>query len=129
MKLNLALRTAMAQTISNLSSSGATYLRVYTGTAPANADAAATGTLLWEHDVVGYFNPTNGVATLTNVPFTSNALATGTAGWARFTDNYGSYAVDMSVGLTGAEVNMSTVEFTINVAASLNSMTFTQPAN
>lgn len=66
-------------------------LLIYTGSAPANCAAAATGTLLatltlpsdWEA------NAASGAKSITNGPWAGTAAAAGTAGYFRITDSAG----------------------------------------
>lgn len=131
-------------------------IAVYTGTQPATADDAESGTLL------GYFTSTgadftpgavstgilladaidsslNGVdgaliglhSTMTTVKCIP--IASGTAGWVRYYDNdrvtgasTTAKRLDMACGVGTGEFRLSSQTFTINVAVALNSISFLQ---
>lgn len=99
--------------------------RIYTGSAPATADAAATGTLLSTavigDGVIDAFNATN-TTTLVATGVTSrlspaafardtNIANTGTAGYWRIYDAAGVCRLQGSVGTSGAELNLNTTSF------------------
>jgi len=122
-KLNNNLRTAMVTAVPD---GGSFFVR--TGTQPATADTAPTGTLLVQMDSVYFGAPTNGVKSVTPaVPGT--AVATGTAGWGRYSD--GSSAFDGTVGLagSGADFIISATSIVVNGIVTLNTMTVTMPAS
>lgn len=78
-------------------------LRIYTGSQPATADTAASGTLLAEVTLpaTAFGAASNGTATL-NDPGSVNGVAAGTAGWFRIVNAAGTTTVlDGSVTATG----------------------------
>lgn len=78
-------------------------LRIYTGTQPATADTAASGTLLAEVTLpaTAFGAASSGVATL-NDPGAVTGVAAGTAGWFRIVNAAGTTTVlDGSVTATG----------------------------
>ena len=111
-------------------------LKVYTGSAPATADAAETGTLLIDWVLP---NPAMGApsaatppvitaAAITNV----NAAATGTAGYARILANGDTGALSttqrrgqITVGTSGADLNFNTTSISSGGACSITSLTLT----
>jgi hypothetical protein len=98
-------------------------IEIRTGAAPANADNAVTGTLLGTVTLAsGAFTPgtaTNGInfdTTTTRVLskaaaeiWSFNAIATGTAGWARFKGN--------GVDAGGASTTLPRLDLTIGVSS------------
>lgn len=103
-------------------------LRIYTGSAPANCAAAATGTLLSEHTLGSPFAPgaSAGVQSPT-LPSNVNAAASGTAGYARIYKSDGTTCVvQLSVGTSGADVNLNTLTIASGGPVQVNSWTFVE---
>lgn len=106
-------------------------LKIYTGSQPAAATDAATGTLL---ATVALANPAfgasaNGTATATD-PASVNASASGTAGWFRAVTSGGATVFDGSVTASGAggDMTLSSTALTSGAAVDITSFTYTQPA-
>lgn len=121
-RINDALGNAMTACVTD---GGTLYVR--TGTQPASANTAATGTLLVQMDTLYFTTPTARSKSLTaTVPGT--AVATGTAGWGRYSD--GTINVDGSVGVTGsgADFIISSTSIAINDVVTVQTMSFTTPA-
>ena len=122
-------------------------IEIYTGAAPANADNAVTGTLLCTiTKASGAFvagTATNGInfdAPVLRViskaaaeTWSGNAVATGTAGWARFkangVDAGGSSTtlprIDMSIGVSSGDLRLATVALVSGAPVIVQSYTFT----
>lgn len=107
--------------------SGAGLLRIYTGSQPADADTAASGTLLLEFTLNDpAFTESGGVLTLDVAPtITDDALADGTAGWGRFLDSDAEAVID---GAVGSEITLSDTSLETGQAVSITSYTITLPA-
>lgn len=100
-------------------------LEIYAGTKPATG--GAEGTLLATFTLGSPFAPASsaGVQSPT-LPSATTGAATGTAGWARVTKADGSTAVmDLTVGTSGAQVNLSSLSITSGGAVSVTSWTIT----
>ena len=93
-RINTALRNEM---FSIVPTNGTLY--IYTGSQPSSADSAPTGTLLVRIDNISLSLPSDGSMSLTRA-YQGTAVATGTAGWARYSD--GTYNIDGSVGVSGS---------------------------
>lgn len=125
-------------------------IAVYTGTQPANADAAETGTLLGLITVDGGAftggSATNGlnwdaaVAGVCGKPSAEEWAiipdASGTAGWARLYANdmttgssSSAVRIDMACGVGAGELRMSTTSLTSGVKSVINSLNVTVPKN
>lgn len=106
---------------------GAAKLRIYTGTQPANADTAASGTLLLEFTLQDpAFTESGGVLTLDVTPaITDDALGDGTAGWGRFLDSDDEAVVD---GAVGSEITLSDTTLETGQTVTIVSATLTLPA-
>lgn len=104
------------------------YLRIYTGTQPANADTAvSTQTLLSEHrfSATAFGAASNGVITA-NAITSDEALASGTATWFRVLDSDGTTVVfDGSVGTSDANLILGTTSFSTGLTVDIDSMTYT----
>lgn len=107
-------------------------LKVYTGTQPANANAAVTGTLLatFTLDLPAFSAATAGVATLSAVPLSTTGLAAGTAGYFRAATSAGGTAFDGSVTVTagGGQIELNTTTVSVGVSLEITAGTYTQPA-
>ena len=109
---------------------GAGTIQIRSGTQPADADDAATGTLL---ATLTFSDPafgaasTAGVATASAITDDSSADATGTAAWARVLDSNSATIVDCDVGTSGATINLNTVSITAGATVSITSFTVTHP--
>lgn len=107
-------------------------IKVYTGSQPASANDAATGTLLATFTLANpaFGNAASGTATLLSTPRTASAVAAGTAGWFRAATSGGATVFDGSVTATGAggQIELNTTTFSVGVDVELTSGTYTQPA-
>jgi hypothetical protein len=86
-------------------------IQVRSGTQPANANTAATGTLLATLTLASPAGAVSSGGTFTFGTITSGtAVATGTAAWARMLQSDGTTVVgDMDVGTSGATFILDTV--------------------
>lgn len=127
-------RNAAANAVVDLidAGSGAGYVEIRTGSAPASPQAAATGTLLATVTLndPAYGDAATGVCTLDVTPEpTGTAVATDTAGWARFYDSAGGAVFDGACATSGAAVNLATTAITTGSDVTVTSGTYTQPAS
>lgn len=108
---------------------GAGKLRVYTGTQPASANDAVSGTLLAEFTLSdpAFGASATGTATAAAISDTTG-LAAGTAGWFRAVDSDGNGQWDGSVGTSGQDLNLNTTTISIGVTVSVSSWTVTMPS-
>lgn len=100
-------------------------LFIYAGTRPATGGAA--GTVLAQFTLGSPFAPaaSGGVQSPT-LPSATTGAANGTAGWARITKADGTtQEIDLSVGTSGAEVNLNTLSITTGIAVSVTSFAIT----
>lgn len=123
-------------------------IEIYTGSQPATADAAVTGTLLGTMTLAsGAFtpgSPTNGLtfaepangAVAKTGTWSFVGIAAGTAGWFRFkanaVDNGGvsttAVRMDGSCGTSGADLNISNIVIAVGAPNTCDAFTYTQPA-
>lgn len=111
---------------SNVGNAG--FLRIYTGTAPADCGTAASGTKLSEDTLSSPFAPaaSGGVVSPT-IPSDVTALATGTAGYWRLYKSDGTTCVMQGgVGTSGADMNLNTLTITSGGPIHINSWTITE---
>jgi len=134
-RLPIASRNAAANVVADLVDAGAGsgLLRVYTGSQPASADAAATGTLLaifTTNDPA--FGPAGtGTANLIVAPsISTTGLSAGDAGWFRLLDSTSSTVLDGSVTAPGGggDMIMSTITVSVGLTLQLTAGTITMPA-
>lgn len=139
---NLAGSTGFAATFAN------GIIEVRTGTQPATADAAATGTLLGTVTLnSGAFTPgtaTNGLtfnaaaggAVTKSGVWSMVGVAAGTAGWFRLKGNALDNdalsttlpRLDGSIAVSGADMNLSNISISPGAPSTVDSFTFTFPA-
>ena len=98
---------------------GQCLFQVYSGSAPASADLAATGTLLVSTALGGtniWATASGGSSALVSNP-SSLAVGTGTAGYARLTKSYGAFTfiIQGSVGTTATDFVTNTTSITSGV--------------
>lgn len=112
--------------------SGAGYVEIRTGAAPASPQASATGTLLATVTLndPAYGSAVAGICTLDVTPQPAGtAVATNTAGWARLYDSAGNAVLDGLCGTSGAFVNLATLSIVSGVTVTITSGSYTQPAS
>lgn len=142
LRTNLAGSTGFAATFAN------GIIEIRTGTQPATADAAATGTLLGTITLnSGAFTPgtsTNGLtfasaaagAVSKSGVWSFNGIAAGTAGWFRLKGNAADNdtlsttlpRLDGSIATSGADLNLSNVTIAIGAPNTVDSFVWNQPA-
>jgi len=126
-RFNTAMRDAMVTALTG--AIGGYTLSIYTGSQPATANDAATGTKLVDITINGFNAPSNGSATLnTSSPNTGTAVATGTAGWGRIVGSAGE-RIDGTVGTSGTDFTINSTSITNGATVTLTAMTVTQPAS
>lgn len=136
-RLPTGVRNAACDAVVDLldAGTGAGTIEIRTGSQPASANDAATGTLL---ATVTLADPafgsagaaTPGVATLAGTPRTATGAAAGTAGWFRAKDSSGATVLDGSVTVTGGggDLEVNTVTVSVGVSVSITGGTVTMPA-
>lgn len=147
-RLSTGARTALAGTTGFGALFANGVLEVYTGTQPATADAAVTGTLLGTVTLnSGAFTPgvaTNGLtfaaaaagAVAKSGVWGFNGIAAGTAGWFRLKGNAvdaGALStvlprLDGSIATSGADLNLSNIAIAVGAPSTIDTFTFTIPA-
>jgi hypothetical protein len=99
-------------------------ISIYSGSAPANAEIAPTGTLLAQFSTgtQGWATASSRTANLATPPLSVNAVNTGTAGYARWTK--GIYTIQCGVGEagSGADIILGSASFVNGVANTINDM-------
>lgn len=147
-RLSTGLRTALAGTTGFGSAFANGVIEIYSGTQPATADAAVTGSLLGTVTLSsGAFTPgvaTNGLtfaaasagAISKSGTWSFNGAANGTAGWFRLKANAvdagaistSAIRLDGSVAVSGADLNLSNIVIASGAPNTIDSFTFTIPA-
>ena len=106
------------------------YLRIYTATRPANADTAASGTLLAELrlNATAFGASSNGLATANAITADTSADNGGTAAWFRVLRSDGTSVLwDGEVGTTGCDLNLNSVTIGAGANVSISAFTHTIP--
>jgi hypothetical protein len=129
-RLSLAARNASLNLVNDMVNAGPTFgqARLYTGTQPASADTAPSGTLLASFvlEDPAFASATAGSIVLDADPdINATAVASGTAGYLRFVDSTGVAVFDGSVGTSGTDFIVNTTSIVSGqtvtlVAAQLN---------
>lgn len=129
---NVATRTGLDAMLDLLDAGGAGKLRIYSGTAPADADAALSGnTLLAELTLsaTGFANSTDanpGATSAANaITQDSSADATGTATFCRLANNAGTCVWQGTVTVTGGGGNLQLVTTSIVSGQPVSCSSFT----
>ncbi len=114
-----------------INANGPGSIRIYSGTQPANGDAAAAGTLL---ATVVLGNPafaasTSGTATGAD-PAAVNPTGTGTASWFRVVNGSGTGVFDGSVSATGSggDMTLSSTSLAPGVSVDITALSYSTPA-
>jgi hypothetical protein len=106
------------------------FLRLYSGVAPANANAALSGNTLLAQLTFGataFAAAVNGVATANAIGQDASNDATNTATFFRAFESDGTTVVFQgTVGTTGAELNLSSTAIVAGGTTSVSSFTYTQ---
>jgi len=108
---------------------GAGSLRIYSGTAPATANAALSGNTLLAQltmSATAFGSASSGVATAAAITQDSSADATGTATFFRILSGGGTVVIQGEVGTSGADLNLNSVAISSGAAVSVSSLTYTQ---
>lgn len=111
---------------------GSGTIKIYSGSQPATANDAASGTLLATFTLAkpAFSAAANGVATLLGVPLTTTGAAAGTAGWFRAADSVGATAFDGAITTTGGggQLTLNTTTVSVGVSLEITGGSYTQPA-
>lgn len=129
-KITNAASSAMADALTTaIGASGR--CKIYSGSAPATADTAASGTLLVNAalSATAFGAGSNGVITLAGTPITTAASATGTAGYFRLTTSGGTTVLQGDVGTSGAELILNTLAIVNGVNVTITAGTVTMPVS
>lgn len=133
-RIPTAARNAACDAVVDLldAGAGAATIEVRTGSQPASANDAASGTLLATFTLAdpAFGGAASGVATLASAPRTTTGAAAGTAGWFRAKDSTGATVFDGSVTATGGggDLTLNTTTISIGLTVELTSGTVTMPA-
>ena len=147
LRISTGLATLLAGTTGFSSAMANGVIDIYSGTQPASADAAATGTLLGTVTLnAGAFTPgstTNGLTFAAASAGTVSksgvwsfvGIAAGTAGWFRFRGNAPDAGgistalprLDGSVATSGANLNLSNISIAVGAPTTVDTFTWTQP--
>lgn len=134
LRITTAARNAAADAVVDLLDAGAgpATIEIRSGSQPASANDAATGTLLATFTLAdpAFGAAASGAATLAGVPRTTTGAAAGTAGWFRAKDSSGNTVVDGAVTATGGggELQLNTTTISVGVNVEITSGTITMPA-
>lgn len=124
---NVAVNAA-ADAVCALLNSGK--LQIYDGSQPVTADTEVDAQVKLAELTFGspaFAAAVAGVATANAITEDSAADATGTASWFRALTSGDGKTFDGSVGTSGCDLNLNSVEIQVNAEVSVTSMTYTQP--
>jgi hypothetical protein len=127
--LTNALKNTQANAVISAIDAGSTggLIKIYSGTRPATADTALSGNTLLATLTFSTTSgtATNGVITFSAITADSSADATGTASFARITDSDGTTVMDLDIGTSGSDINLSSVSINSGDSVSISSFTYT----
>lgn len=129
--ITTAARNAACDAVTALvNAGGAGTLRIYSGTMPADANAAlSSNTLLAQltMSATSFGAASSGVATANAITADSSADATGTATFFRILAGNGTTVVIQgSVGTSAADLILNSTSITVGAAVSVSALTYTQ---
>lgn len=126
MKQNTSLRTTLADAFADLFDGGT--LKIYSGSQPASANDAASGTLL---ATINLPTPAFGAAAAGVVAksgtWSATAVGTATAGWARLSNAAGTKSIDITVGTGSEELVLDDAAIVTGGVVVASTFTYTQP--
>jgi hypothetical protein len=128
-----AARDAAINAITATLNSGS--VRIYSGTAPANADAALSGNTLLAQatlNATAFGAASSGVATANSITADSSADATGTPTFFRLLTSGGTVVYQGTAGASGQELNLADLsggQILAGGSVSITSLTITQTAS
>lgn len=134
-RITTAARNAIVDALVDLldAGAGAATLTFYTtgsgrpaGPATAITDQVPLATLTFSDPAFGAAG--SGSATANAITSDTTADATGTATWARIADSNGLAIIDVEVGTSGADINMSSVAITAGSTVAVSAMTVSKAA-
>jgi hypothetical protein len=128
-RIPTASRNAAVNGVVDQLDAAAGTVEIRTGSQPASANDAATGTLLATLTLPApaFGAGSTGVATANSIS-TVQGVADGTAGWFRCKTNGGATVIDGSVSTSGADMNLNTTTISTGVDVTVSSWTITMPA-
>jgi hypothetical protein len=132
-RIATSARNAAADALVDLIDAGpaAGYVEIRTGSQPATANTAASGTLLVTATLgdPAFGAAASGVATA-NAIGSATGVAAGTAGWFRTYDSTGAAVHDGSVTATGGggDMTINTTTISVGLTVNITAYTVTMPA-
>lgn len=127
LKYKTSVKNAMLDAITSaVATSGE--VRIYSGTQPASPDASLSGNTLLAAlacSVAFAASAASGVLTANSITPDASADNTGTATWGSIVKSDGTRIVDFSVGTSGADLNLNTVNIVSGAQVSISGLTIT----
>lgn len=105
-------------------------IKIFTGTQPANCGTADSGTKLVEFDLASSWASaaSGGSKSLSGMPLTATAAATGTAGYFRLYDSTASTChMQGTVGTSGTDLTIDNTSINSGQTVTISSLSFTEP--
>lgn len=128
LKLSTAARNAEADAWAALLNGGSAVF--YSGSQPASADSAATGTLIGTQTLGNPAFAAASSGTVTANPAAVGTVSTaGSPGYVRLKTSGGTTVADMSCGTSGADATINKASFAIGEAIVLVALSYTRPAS
>ena len=128
-QMSTALRNARLDAIETTIGVSAK-VRIYSGAAPANCAAAASGTLLAEWTLASDWAAaaSAGAKSLSGTPLGTTGLAAGTAGHYRLVDNAGTTChMQGTVGTSGTDMIIDNTSIAVSQTVNITAWTFNEP--
>ena len=124
---NVSLRNSMLQEMADAVDGGvgAGFLRIYNGTRPATGGAVTTLLAELTFTDPSFLAPSGGAIAADSIADETSAPNTGTATWFRVVDSAGAFVIDGDVGVSGSDLNLSSISIGVGQAVSVNSFDVT----
>lgn len=132
--ITTAARNAACDAVVDLVDAGTPpgLLKLYSGTAPADANAALSGNTLLATltmSATAFGSSVAGVATANAITSDTNAAASGTATFHRITNAAGTAIMQGSVGTSGCDLNLNTAAIVAGQTVAVPAYTYTHAAS
>lgn len=124
---NATLRNTRLNAITSLIDAVASgVINIYNGTRPATGGAVTTLLATLTMNATSFPAAASGAMTANAITGDASADATGTATWFRITDSGGAFVMDGNVGVSGSDLNLSSVSLTVGILVDITSFVLTE---
>ncbi len=104
-------------------------IKIYTGTQPATGNTSLSGNTLLATlpmNTPAFGSAVAGVAALNPSGVSASAVASGTATWARVCNSSGTGILDVTVGVSGCNINLNSTVISSGGTVTISSLSFSE---